>query len=84
MDAWKFEDDLSSFRHSVVNVNSTKKALNTFEIGKAGLSIKSIIPVIEKGGEPWFFRVYPRFEFSSKNIWKRRKRFSSFNGQKTY
>ena len=33
----KFGDDLSSFRASVVKVNSERKAINTFEVGEAGL-----------------------------------------------
>ncbi len=41
----KFGDDLSSFRKSVVKVNSTKKIVNTFEVGKAGLSIRSVVPI---------------------------------------
>lgn len=43
----KFGDDLSSFRDSVVKVNSTKEAVNTFEVGKAGLSIRSVVPVFD-------------------------------------
>ena len=48
--AWKtdkFGDDLSSFRHSIVKVNSTKKEVNTFELGKAGLSIRSVMPIFD-------------------------------------
>ncbi len=40
-------DDLSSFRNSIVQVNKTKQALNTFEVGKYGLSMKSVVPVID-------------------------------------
>ncbi|WP_404319308.1 methyl-accepting chemotaxis protein [Malaciobacter canalis] len=47
----KFGDDLSSFRESVVKVNSTKKAINTFEVGKAGLSIRSVVPIFSHSGE---------------------------------
>ncbi|PPK62671.1 methyl-accepting chemotaxis protein [Malaciobacter marinus] len=47
----KFGDDLSSFRESVVKVNSTKKAINTFEVGKAGLSIRSVVPIFSQEGE---------------------------------
>ena len=47
----KFGDDLSSFRKSVVKVNSTKKAINTFEVGKAGLSIRSVVPIFSQEGE---------------------------------
>ena len=43
----KFGDDLSSFRASVVQVNSSKEAVNTFEAGKAGLSIRSVVPIFD-------------------------------------
>ena len=46
--AWKlnkFGDDLSGFRHSIVKVNATQKEVNTFELGKAGLSIRSVVPI---------------------------------------
>jgi len=45
---WKPEkngDDLSSFRHSIVYVNKTHKPANGFEIGKAGLGLRTVIPV---------------------------------------
>ena len=51
--AWKpkkFGDDLSGFRHSVVKVNSTKTAVNTFEVGKAGLSLRSVVPILDDDG----------------------------------
>jgi len=50
--AWKpnkFGDDLSSFRNSVVKVNSTSRPVNTFELGKAGLSLRSVVPIIKNG-----------------------------------
>ena len=43
----KFGDDLSPFRASVVKVNNTKEAVNTFEVGKAGLSIRSVVPIFD-------------------------------------
>ncbi len=43
----KFGDNLNSFRDSVVKVNSTKEAVNTFEVGKAGLSIRSVVPIFD-------------------------------------
>ena len=46
----KFGDDLSSFRHSIVKVNQTKNAVNTFELGKAGLSLRSVVPVVDNDG----------------------------------
>ncbi len=44
----KFGDDLSSFRASVLKVNDTKKVINTFEVGKNGLTIRSLVPVFDK------------------------------------
>jgi len=46
----KYGDDLSSFRASVVKVNQTKKAINTFESGVAGLSIRSVVPILSSSG----------------------------------
>ncbi len=43
----KFGDDLSSFRASVVKVNTDKKAINGFEIGNAGLGIRSVVPIFD-------------------------------------
>ena len=42
-------DDLSSFRASVVEVNKTKKVVNGFEIGNAGLELRSVVPVLKDG-----------------------------------
>ncbi|WP_419771058.1 MAG: methyl-accepting chemotaxis protein [Candidatus Marinarcus sp.] len=47
----KYGDDLSSFRHSVVKVNETEQVVNTFEVGKAGLSIRSVVPILSSNSE---------------------------------
>jgi len=52
---WKLEkygDDLSSFRHSIVKVNETIKPVNTMELGKAGLSLRSVVPIKDDNGSP--------------------------------
>ncbi|WP_417326314.1 methyl-accepting chemotaxis protein [Halarcobacter sp.] len=52
--AWKPEkygDDLSSFRHSVVKVNSSNEPVNTMELGKAGLSLRTVVPIKDDNGE---------------------------------
>ena len=46
----KFGDDLSGFRHSIVKVNQTQNAVNTFELGKAGLSLRSVVPITDDDG----------------------------------
>ncbi|MDC0933497.1 methyl-accepting chemotaxis protein [Arcobacteraceae bacterium] len=45
----KFGDDLSSFRESVVKTNKMQQPVNGFEIGKAGLSLRSVVPIIDNG-----------------------------------
>ncbi len=45
----KFGDDLKSFRHTIVNVKNTKKPLVAIELGRAGLVLRGISPVIENG-----------------------------------
>ena len=47
----KFGDDLSSFRASVVKVNQEKVAVNTFEVGEAGLSIRSVVPIFDSNNK---------------------------------
>jgi len=46
----KYGDDLSSFRASVVKVNQTGKPVNTMELGKAGLSLRSVVPIKDDDG----------------------------------
>ena len=41
----KYGDDLSSFRASVVKVNSTQQPITTFEVGNAGLSLRAVTPI---------------------------------------
>jgi methyl-accepting chemotaxis protein len=51
--AWKpkkYGDDLSSFRYSIVKVNQTLQPVNTFELGRAGLSLRSVVPVTDDDG----------------------------------
>ena len=43
----KFGDDLKSFRKSVLKVNTNNIAVNTFEVGKAGLSIRAVVPIFD-------------------------------------
>ncbi|MEA3512852.1 MAG: methyl-accepting chemotaxis protein [Campylobacterota bacterium] len=44
-DTDKYGDDLSNFRDSVVSVNKNKQPLVSFEVGKAGLSLRSVVNV---------------------------------------
>ncbi len=46
----KYGDDLSGFRASVVEVNKTQKPVNTMELGKAGLSLRTVVPIKDDDG----------------------------------
>jgi len=43
----KYGDDLSSFRKTIVEVVNTKKPLSAIEIGRSGLFLRGIAPVME-------------------------------------
>jgi methyl-accepting chemotaxis protein len=45
----KFDDDLSSFRHTVVEVNRSKEKMSGIEKGVAGLGIRGVVPIYMKG-----------------------------------
>ncbi len=47
----KFGDDLSGFRHTVVNVNAIVEPIHGVERGVAGLGIRGVVPVFDSGGE---------------------------------
>jgi methyl-accepting chemotaxis protein len=42
----KFGDDLSSFRKAIVEVQKTKKPFIGFELGRSGLMIRAIVPMM--------------------------------------
>ncbi|MFK5881164.1 MAG: methyl-accepting chemotaxis protein [Sulfurospirillum sp.] len=45
----KFGDDLSSFRKTIAEVKKTKKPLVAIELGRAGVVLRGIAPVVEQG-----------------------------------
>ncbi len=45
----KFGDDLSGFRHTVVEVNESKQGVQGLEVGVAGLGIRGVAPVSHQG-----------------------------------
>ena len=50
--AWKptkFGDDLKGFRKTIVNVKATKKPLVAIELGRAGLVLRGVAPIIDNG-----------------------------------
>jgi len=50
--AWKpnkYGDDLSGFRKTIVNVKETKKPLVAIELGRAGMVLRGVAPIIENG-----------------------------------
>ncbi len=42
----KFGDDLSAFRKTVVDVNRTLEPISAIEVGRAGLSVRAVVPVM--------------------------------------
>ncbi len=45
----KFGDNLASFRHTVTKVNREEKSVAGIEKGKAGISIRAVVPVFNHG-----------------------------------
>ena len=45
----KFGDDLSGFRHTVVETNSKRKKVSGLEVGVAGLGMRGVTPVFHEG-----------------------------------
>lgn len=45
----KYGDDLKGFRKTIIEVKNTKKPLTAIEIGRAGLLLRGLSPVIENG-----------------------------------
>jgi methyl-accepting chemotaxis protein len=48
--AWKpnkFGDDLRGFRHTINEVASSHKPVVSFELGKAGLSLRAVVPIFD-------------------------------------
>ena len=45
----KYGDDLSGFRKTIVKVKETKEPLVAVELGRAGLVLRGVAPVIEEG-----------------------------------
>ena len=46
----KFGDDLSSFRHTVIETNDKKTKVSGLEVGVAGLGMRGVTPVYHEGG----------------------------------
>jgi len=45
----KYADDLSSFRHTVVETNRTRRPIRGLEVGVAGLGVRGMVPVMHDG-----------------------------------
>ncbi len=44
-------DDLTSFRHSVVDANKFSKSIKGIEVGRGGFAIRGIAPVVDESGD---------------------------------
>ncbi|MET0066734.1 MAG: methyl-accepting chemotaxis protein [Candidatus Thiodiazotropha sp.] len=47
--AAKYGDDLSSFRHTVVDANQNTRAIQGLEVGVAGLGVRGMVPISYQG-----------------------------------
>jgi methyl-accepting chemotaxis protein len=47
----KFGDDLSSFRATILKVKDTKKPLRAIEVGRAGLVIRGLAPIMDENNQ---------------------------------
>ncbi|HBR96573.1 MAG TPA: hypothetical protein DD979_04250, partial [Gammaproteobacteria bacterium] len=45
----KFGDDLSSFRHTVVQANTAEETVRGLEKGRAGYGIRGVVPILKAG-----------------------------------
>lgn len=45
----KYGDDLSGFRETINEVKATEKPIFAFEIGRIGLTLRSLLPIIDNG-----------------------------------
>ena len=45
----KFGDDLSGFRKTIVTIKNTKKPIVAIELGRAGLVLRGLAPIMENG-----------------------------------
>ncbi len=47
----KHGDDLKSFRHTINKVKATKKPITAIEVGRAGMTLRSVVPITNDNGE---------------------------------
>jgi len=72
--AWKptkFGDDLSGFRKTIVEVKKTKKPLIAIELGRAGLVLRGVAPIIVQDtylGSVEFMQGFDKIERDVKNM----------------
>ena len=65
-------DDLSSFRHTVAKISETHKPVTGIEVGRGGLVIRGLAPIIKNGNYygdvEAFFSLLVIFDYLPKNI----------------
>ncbi|OOG26195.1 methyl-accepting chemotaxis protein [Thioalkalivibrio denitrificans] len=45
----RYDDDLSSFRHTVVETNRSRRPVQGLEAGVAGLGVRGVVPMVNQG-----------------------------------
>ncbi|MBN2887464.1 MAG: methyl-accepting chemotaxis protein [Chromatiaceae bacterium] len=88
----KFGDDLSGFRATVLETNRGGKIISGLEIGRAGLGMRGVVPVLHQGrqvgsvefglsfGQPFFEDFARRFDAQAVLYLNRDGRFERFAG----
>ncbi len=70
----KFGDDLTGFRKAILEVKRTKQPIFAFEVGRIGLTLRSIVPIMK--GDKYFGSV--EFIQAFENISKKFERKNNF------
>lgn len=68
----KFGDDLSGFRHTVLQANEAKAPVQGLERGVAGLGIRGVVPVFHEGGHVGTVEFGPGFDQTFVQAFKER------------
>jgi methyl-accepting chemotaxis protein len=67
----KFGDDLSGFRKTIVKVKETLQPVFNFEVGRIGLTLRSIVPILEGDSYLGSLEFMQSFDNVPKNFEKR-------------
>ena len=67
----KFGDDLSGFRNTIVSVKKSRQPVFDFEVGRMGLTLRSIVPVMQDGNYLGSLEFIQSFDNAAKHFDKK-------------